>query len=59
MPSTDIDGSIIIILSEEEARMVYRDLRYVRDSIGILNDVERRVAHKIARDLALQPEELL
>jgi hypothetical protein len=59
MPSTDIDGSVIIILSEEEARMIYRDLRYVRDCIGTLNDAERRIAHKIARDLALQPEELL
>jgi len=57
MPSNDIDGSVIIILSEKEARMVYRDFRYVQESIGILTVVEQRIAQKIARDLALQPEE--
>jgi len=57
MPSTDIDGRVIVILSAEEAEMVYRDLRYVWDSVHRLNDTERRIARKIARDLALKPEE--
>lgn len=58
MPSTDIDGSVIVILSAEEARIVYRDLRYVWDTIHQLTTTERQIARKIERDLNLQPEEL-
>lgn len=54
MPSTDIDGSVIVILSEEEARAVYRDLKYVQESGHPLDGVECRIAHKIAAALGLK-----
>jgi hypothetical protein len=49
MPSTDIDGSPIVILSEEEARRVHARL-----SEEIRNDIERKIIGKIARDLKLE-----
>ena len=59
MPNTDIDGNTVVILTAEEAQMVYRDLRYVRDTGCSLNDIERQIARKIAYNLNLQPEEYL
>lgn len=47
MPSTDIDGSVIVILSEEEARCVYTRL------IPPLNKVEQKLLRKLERDLKL------
>ena len=51
MPSTDIDGSMIVILSEAEARRVYQYL----DGPCPLDPLEQRLADKIARDLNLKP----
>ena len=53
MPSTDIDGSVIVILSEAEARRVYDYLKgpSPRDAL------EQRLADKLARDLNLPPLE--
>ena len=52
MASTDIDGSVIVILSEAEARRVYEHLRAIAGGPG-LNALEHRLAAKIARDLNL------
>lgn len=49
MPSTDIDGSVIVILSTEEAKRIYARL----ESATALDDVERGVMRKIERDLEL------
>jgi hypothetical protein len=49
MPSTDIDGSVIVILSEDEARRVYQYL----DGPCPRDALEQRLADKIARDLNL------
>lgn len=49
MPSTDIDGSIIIILSDEEAKRVYRRL----ETAAQLDEVEQGIQRKIERDLGL------
>ncbi len=54
MPSTDIDGSVIVILSRDEAERVYALLQAVAHDVG-LNPVERKIAGKIARDLELSP----
>jgi hypothetical protein len=51
MPNTDIDGNKIVILSEAEAKRVYEYL----DGPGRLDELERRLADKIARDLGLPP----
>jgi hypothetical protein len=56
MPSTDIDGSVIVILSTAEARRVYEFLRHVAAGKG-LDTLEHRLAAKIARDLGLPPLE--
>lgn len=58
MPSTDIDGSPIVILSEEEARLVYNIIKFRWQTGCPILDLERHVARKIARDLTLLPEEL-
>lgn len=49
MPSTDIDGSVIVTLSEEEAERVYTRLEIAQH----LDDVERKLRYKIERDLEL------
>lgn len=49
MPSTDIDGSTIIILSEDEAKRVYRRL----ETAPQLDEVEQSIMRKIERDLGL------
>jgi hypothetical protein len=54
MPSTDIDGSVMVILSTDEARRVYEHLRSVAGGKG-LDLLEHRLAAKIARDLKLPP----
>lgn len=58
MASTDIDGSVIVILSEKEARRVYQ---YVLDIAANgtehLTPLDRQIAHKIYRDLSLPPLE--
>ncbi len=53
MPSTDIDGSVIVILSEEEARQVFRRL----STASLLNDVEQGLYLRIARDLKIDDPE--
>jgi len=56
MPSTDIDGSTIVILSTDEAQAVMDLLRWTRQETDTpLNDDLQRVAVKIARDLNLKP----
>ncbi len=60
MPSTDIDGSVIVILSREEAEVVYTSLQErvenyclsVEDCLP-LNPVEIKLAKKLSRDLSL------
>jgi hypothetical protein len=52
MPSTDIDGSKIVILSAAEGRRVYAHLREIAGGRG-LDTVEHSLAEKIARDLKL------
>ena len=56
MPSTDIDGSVIVILSTAEAHRVYEFLRDVAAGDG-LDTLEHTLATKIARDLGLRPLE--
>ncbi len=56
MPSTDIDGSVMVVLSTAEARRVYEHLREIAGGPG-LNALEHRLAAKIARDLKLPPLE--
>jgi len=51
MPSTNIDGSVIVILSEAESRRVYDYL--VRH--WPLDALDQKLADKIARDLKLPP----
>lgn len=53
MPSTDIDGSKIVILSEAEAECVYECLI---NCVPLPFDaLTQRLANKIARDLGLPP----
>jgi len=49
MPSTNIDGSVIVILSTEEAKRIYARL----ESAAALDEVERDIMRKIERDLGL------
>ena len=49
MPSTDIDGSPIVILSEDEAHRVYEYL----DDQSSLDLLEQNLMKKIERDLKL------
>jgi len=49
MPSTDIDGSVIVILSTEEAKRIYARL----ESAMSLDEIERGIMRKIERDLEL------
>lgn len=52
MPSTDIDGSPIVIMSEAEARCVYDWLLDTEESGG-LTDIQEKLFRKIKRDLKL------
>ena len=52
MPSTDIDGSLIVILTTAEARRVYEYLHNIAAGDG-LDPLERKLATKIARELEL------
>lgn len=54
MPSTDIDGSVIVILGTEEARAIGALLSATSGSRP-LTEIERKVAEKIARDLTARP----
>jgi hypothetical protein len=56
MPSTDIGGSVIVILTMAEARRVYEHLSETAGGRG-LDTVEHSLAAKIARDLELPPLE--
>lgn len=47
--NTDIDGSVIIILSTEEAKRIYRRL----ETAPQLDEIEQGVLRKIERDLGL------
>ena len=49
MPSTDIDGSVIVILTEDEAHRVYE---YLSDQLSF-DSLEQNLAKKIGRDLKL------
>jgi len=49
MPSTDIDGSVIVILTEDEAHRVYE---YLSDQSSF-DLLEQNLARKIGRDLKL------
>jgi len=53
MASTDIAGSVIVILSEEEARCVFRRLHATTS----LNIVEQGLYRKIVRDLKIESTE--
>jgi hypothetical protein len=53
MASTDIDGSIMVILSSEEATAVYQILKLI--GRRALTKVEMKTADKISRDLSLEP----
>lgn len=50
MPSTDIDGSVIVILSETEAQRVYDRLKIA----PLLDDTEKGLLRKIVQDLGLE-----
>lgn len=50
MASHDIDGSVIVILTEEEARCVFRHL----SRAPTLNNVEQGLFCKIIRDLKIK-----
>jgi hypothetical protein len=52
MPSTDIDGSKIVILSVAEARRVYEFLRSIAGGHG-LDLLEHNLARRIAWELDL------
>lgn len=56
MPSTDIDGSVIVILSAAEARRVYEHLREITGAPGV-DALEHKLAAKIVCDLGLPPLE--
>lgn len=49
MPSTDFDGSVIVILTEDEAHRVYE---YLSDQSSF-DSLEQNLAKKIKRDLKL------
>ncbi len=53
MASKDFDGSIIVMLSEEEARQVFQRL----STASLLNNVEQGLFRKIARDLEIEGTE--
>ena len=53
MASIGIDGSVIVILTEEEARQVFQRL----STASLLNDVEQGLFRKIARDLEIEGTE--
>ncbi len=56
MPSTDIDGSVIVMLSKEEARRVFSYIAFMSGVVP-LDDLDKQIANKIARDLNLNPSE--
>jgi hypothetical protein len=56
MPSTDIDGSVIVILSAAEARRVYEHLCEITGGSGV-DALEHKLAAKIVCDLGLPPLE--
>lgn len=49
MASTDVDGSVIVILTEDEAHRVYE---YLSDQLSF-DSLEQNLARKIGRDLKL------
>jgi len=53
MASKDFDGSIIVMISEEEARQVFQRL----STASLLNEVEQGLFRKIARDLEIEGTE--
>jgi hypothetical protein len=59
MPSTDIDGSVIVILSAAEAKRVYDHLYEIAVIAGAehLTRTDHTIIDKIARDLKLPPLE--
>ena len=66
MPSTDIDGSTIVILSEPEARRVYTVLASLLNAYYMaatdseaprIDPLDRKIVDKIARNLKPTPSE--
>ena len=57
MPSTDIDGRVIVVLSKEEAEVFYLLLKFQLDCYHDLAGAEATAARKLARDLNLPPLE--
>lgn len=55
MASTDINGSMIVILTKEEALSVYYRLRHFTP---VLNDIEETLLRKIIRDLKLEKKDM-
>jgi len=53
MPSTDIDGSVIVCITEEEALCVFRHLHAATS----LNIIEQGLYRKIVRDLKIESNE--
>lgn len=53
MASKDIGGSIIVILTENEALQIYNRLVIISE----LTDVEQTILRKIIRDLKLEKKE--
>ena len=56
MSSTDIDGSIIMILSKAEAERVYKHIRNISAN-WTFDNLDQQIADKISRDLNLPPIE--
>ena len=52
MASTDVDGSIIVILSKAEAERVYEHLRNI-SADWTFDRLDRQLAAKLSRDLGL------
>ena len=52
MASTDVDGSIIVILSKAEAERVYEHLRNI-SADWTFDTLDRQLAAKLSRDLDL------
>ena len=64
MPSTDIDGNVIVILSAKEAQRVHDHLRdliadyeMAVEDVKSMDQLDYDIVNKIARDLELPPLE--
>ena len=55
--NTDIDGSPIVILSAEEAKVIYYNLKALWQHWGFLLPEEKPIAKKVSEALNLPPVE--